>query len=86
MDWRQTVQIARNPDRYWERNPLLGEHPSEQRVNLHFLVGAILHPIVTEILPSKYRLWGTDWKPRIIWQSISIGMSGICVLNNNFFN
>lgn len=82
MDWRQTVQIARNPNQYWERNPLLGGHPSEQKVNLHFLVGTVLHPIVTEVLPSKYRLWGIEWKPRIIWESISIGMSGTCILNN----
>lgn len=82
LDWRQTIQIARNPDRYWERNPLLGEHPSEQKVNLYFLVGAVLHPIVTEVLPNKYNLWGIKLRPRIIWESVSIGMSGGCVLNN----
>jgi hypothetical protein len=82
MDWRQTVQIANNPEQYNENNPILGIHPSEQYVNTYFLIGAILHPIVTEMLPVKYRLWGVDVKPKTIWQSISIGMSGACVVNN----
>jgi len=32
-DWSQALQIADNPARWYERNPLLGRHPSEGRVN-----------------------------------------------------
>jgi hypothetical protein len=28
IDWRQTRTIAKNPDKYREMNPILGEHPS----------------------------------------------------------
>jgi hypothetical protein len=73
IDWRQTRYIAKNPDDYYEMNPILGKHPSTTTVDLYFIAGAILHPIVTHYLPEKYRPW---------WQGITITMSGTCVVNN----
>jgi hypothetical protein len=73
MDWSQTRQIATQPDRYFERNPILGQHPSKQYVNVYMLSGAVLHPVVTNFLPKKYRPY---------FQGISIAMSGTCVVNN----
>lgn len=35
-DWRQTIVIIRNPDRWREINPLLGEHPGAGRANIYF--------------------------------------------------
>ena len=32
-DWSQALRIAHNPCRWYERNPLLGRHPSEGRLN-----------------------------------------------------
>jgi hypothetical protein len=73
VDWRQTRYIAKNPDKYYEMNPMLGKHPSTKEVDAYFITTAILHPIVSHYLPKKYRTW---------WQAITITMSGTCVVNN----
>jgi hypothetical protein len=73
IDWRQTRTIAKNPDDYYEMNPILGKHPSTTEVDIFFASTAILHSIVTHYLPSKYRPW---------WQGITITVSGACVINN----
>lgn len=73
MDWRQTRYIAKNPDDYYEMNPILGRHPSTTEVDVYFVSTALLHPIITHYLPKKYRPW---------WQGITITMSGACVINN----
>jgi hypothetical protein len=36
LDWAQTRYIARNPDKFIERNPLLGKDPNSGRVDKHF--------------------------------------------------
>lgn len=55
IDWRQTIHIASNPDRWYETNPMLGEHPDAGRVNRHFAVGAILSYLILDALPSETR-------------------------------
>lgn len=46
IDWRQTITIARNPDRWQEKNPfirwLMEKLGREAGVNLHFAVSAAL--------------------------------------------
>ena len=37
-DWAQTRQIAKNPDKWFETNKLLGVHPSVSRVDTYFAV------------------------------------------------
>lgn len=54
-DWAQTRHIARNPDRFFEKNPILGEHPSVGRVNTYFATTLVLNYIVTDALPPKWR-------------------------------
>ena len=54
VDWSQTRYIAKNPDKFYEMNPLLGKHPSVLRVNLHFFLALLLalipgYPIITFI-------------------------------------
>jgi hypothetical protein len=73
IDWRQTRTIAKNPDDYYEMNPILGRHPSTTEVDIYFATTAILNTVITHYLPSKYRPW---------WQGISITVSGTCVVNN----
>ena len=73
VDWRQTRYIAKNPDDYYERNPILGEHPSTTTVDIYFISTAILHPIITHYLPK-------EWRP--YWQGVTISISGACVINN----
>lgn len=42
VDWLQTVYIARHPARYFERNPILGMHPSVRQVNAYFAFCGVL--------------------------------------------
>lgn len=55
IDWLQTRQIAKNPDKFKEYNPVLGKHPSVGEVNVYFAIatGALL--LVADFLPSEYR-------------------------------
>jgi hypothetical protein len=64
IDWAQTRTIARNPDRWYEVNPILGEHPSVGRVDGYFAVMALAHIAVSNALPTRYRT---------AWQYVSIG-------------
>jgi len=73
IDWGQTLEIARQPNRYYEMNPILGKHPSVGNVNLYMATSLIVHPMISYFLPKKYRK---------AWQYISIGISGGCVINN----
>lgn len=51
-DWGQTLTIARNPTKYRELNPLLGEHPTVAEVNQHFIRGMILTGLLVYNFPS----------------------------------
>jgi hypothetical protein len=73
IDWGQTRYVAKHPEEYRERNPILGQHPSTEQVDTYFIATALLHPLVTHYLPRPYRRW---------WQAISITMGGACVINN----
>ena len=73
-DYGQTMNIAKNPDKYHEYNPILGSHPSQSSVNVYMLSAAIIHPAISYILPPKYRKW---------WQYITIGIE-IGAVTNNF--
>lgn len=57
IDWLQTRQIAKNPDRWYETNPLLGRHPSVGRVNSHFLSGLFLVYFSYYFLDSAEYRW-----------------------------
>lgn len=55
LDWGQTRDIAKNPNKWSEANPILGNHPTTGEVDLYF-VGALIAEVgVAHILPSKYR-------------------------------
>ena len=82
IDYGQTLTAASNPLRYSESNPILGRHPSRDSVHLYMLSAAILHPIITHYLPRKVKVLGFDFPLRTVFQSVSIGVSGACVVNN----
>jgi len=73
VDYGQTMNIARNPEKYKEYNPILGDHPSESAVNLYMLSVAVIHPVVSYYLPPKYRK---------IWQYVTIGVEVGAVANS----
>lgn len=82
IDWGQTLNIADNPD-YHEKNPLIGRHPSRGKVNLYMGASAIIHPIITYLLPEDYKVLGINIHPRWLWIGGTITTSGLCVINNN---
>ena len=73
VDWGQTLDIAKNPDKWHETNPILGKHPSIGRVNTYFITTLIGHTFISYILPKNYRR---------IWQCVWIGIEGGYVAHN----
>lgn len=73
VDWSQTLKIARNPAEYTERNPLLGRHPSEGKVNIFMGVWLIIQPVIANALPH-------DWRKGFIALTAAVKLG--CVLNN----
>ncbi|MBW2610685.1 MAG: hypothetical protein JRC68_10140 [Deltaproteobacteria bacterium] len=71
VDWLQTRSA--DWDEFYETNPILGRAPSKGKVDLYFLGTGILHPIITHVLPQKYRKY---------WQAVTIGMEAYTVGNN----
>lgn len=82
VDWGQTRYIARNPDDWYEFNPLLGRHPSTDQVDAYFAGGILIKAAIAYVLPTKYNLWGYEINPRRIWQLANIAGSGACVAWN----
>lgn len=73
VDWGQTLDIADHPEKWHERNPVLGDHPSRGRVNVWFAGTALLHPVISYVLPKPYRE---------AWQYGTIGVEVWCVGGN----
>ena len=73
IDWGQTLYIADHPNEYYERNTILGDHPSRGRVNTYFILSGLGHAAVSYVLPRPYRE---------IWQYGTIAVSGYWVINN----
>jgi len=73
LDLGQTLDIARQPDKYYELNPILGRHPTKSDVYAYFLTTAMVHIGVTHWLPARCRPW---------FQGLTIGLSGGCVMHN----
>lgn len=72
-DYRQTSYGAARPERYREGNPLLGEHPSQEKIDLCFALSSAAELGIAHYLPPKYR------KAWLIALSI---ISGAAVYNN----
>ena len=73
VDMTQTLHIADNPDKYYEMNPLLGAHPSKEKVVGYFMGGIVTHTAIAMALPPEYRR---------IWQCVWIGIEGATVYRN----
>ena len=54
-DWAQTRYIAKNPDQFYERNPILGKHPSVGKVNAYFAGAIIGNYLLMDYLSPKNR-------------------------------
>ena len=73
VDYSQTLEISDNPNRWYEKNPIIGKHPSRGEVNTYFLITGLLHPAVAYVLPKPYRE---------IFQYSTIAIEIYCVGNN----
>ena len=73
LDWAQTRNIARNPNKWTESNVILGKHPSVPQVDRYFIATGALHLAVAYYLPAEYRK---------AFQYITIGMEGGMVAHN----
>lgn len=73
-DWSQTRYIALHPVQYYEINPLIGKHPSVDKVDRHFVASLLVKNGVFFILPEKYRFY---------WAGANIAVSTGLVIHNN---
>lgn len=78
-DWKQTRQIAREPDRYYERNRILGAHPSVGRVDTYMFASGVLHWVVAMNLSPQWReqfqLISISMQANVVQQNYEIGLS-----------
>lgn len=56
-DWGQTRYIAKNPDRFHEKNPLLGKHPSVGEVDGYFVTAIIGNYLLADVIGPTNRKW-----------------------------
>lgn len=82
IDIGTTLRITNDPQHYEELNPAMGKHPNREAIWLFMGLGAVAHPIVVYFLPRKIDLWGYKIPARTIFQGLTIGLSGTCVVNN----
>lgn len=55
LDYKQTMKIAANPDRYAEKNKILGAHPSKGAVTGYFIASGILYVVLTEMMDDDLK-------------------------------
>ena len=71
-DWHQTKSIDYDAGQT-ERNPILGEQPSDKAVDSYFLSTGLLHIFVADRLPPRWRN---------VFQVVTIGIQGFTVTVN----
>jgi hypothetical protein len=57
IDMAQTLYISDHPDKYCELNPLLGKHPSKDKVVGYFIGAIALHTAISFVLNERERRW-----------------------------
>lgn len=57
LDWSQTRYIAAHPDEFYEKNKILGKHPSDGRVNSYFPLYYAAKLGLSVVVPNPYRLF-----------------------------
>ena len=73
-DWGQSRYITKHPDKYYEKNWVLGKYPSKDTVDIYFASTLVGHTLVTHMLPKDYR---------ILWQFMTI-LVELSVVPSNF--
>ncbi len=78
IDWEQTRTFTCDQDNDYhkdETSPLLGDHPSKQKIDLVFGAGILAHTAIAYLLPHPYRTY---------WQSFWIGVETEAVYSNYY--
>ena len=73
VDYKQTREISKS-ELYYEKNPLLGEHPSASRTRNYFIAAGLAHAGITALLPQG--------KYRTLWQGITLSVEAGVVYSN----
>jgi hypothetical protein len=81
IDMGTTLDIENHPGLY-ETNPLMGRHPSRDRIYAVMGADFIIHPLISYLLPESWVVAGYDLHPRRNWQAITLGMSMGLVQHN----
>ena len=78
IDYQQTLAIERHPE-LAEGNPLLGRHPSNTRISLHFLTMMTAQYYMVKELSPEYRKWvqwfGITFEAGVGAHNASLGLS-----------
>ena len=74
-DWAQTRTIAKNPEKFYETNKLLGKHPSLGEVNNYFAASMLVNTLLANALPPEYRH---------LFQYGTMGLEGLEMGRNKF--
>lgn len=72
-DLAETGYIARHPDTYHENNPLMGKHPSPEKVNTFMPLAGLAQYEIYNALPDKYKA---------LWAGISLGEQAVALHGN----
>jgi hypothetical protein len=76
-DWSQTRQIAKNPLDYREYNPILGKHPSVEKVDLLFaasLVGSYYLFDSMDENRQKYLITASIVRGVVVGHNLNLGL------------
>ncbi len=77
-DWGTTLDIARQPKKYYEKNHFLSQHPSVGKVNTHFMGALAINAGIMYFLPNPYRkIYGAiifASESYIVGQNLNIGL------------
>jgi hypothetical protein len=77
-DTIQTLNIKKD-NGYWERNPILGRHPSDTEVIAYMAGEAIAHALISKTLADRN---APDWLQRL-WHYSSVSWNGALVISNH---
>lgn len=66
-DWLQTMNIAGHPKTWKEHNLLLGDHPSQGKVNTYMGLATVASMLGPDVLPKKLRT-----PARLAWAGLEL--------------
>jgi hypothetical protein len=73
-DWATTRNMTRRySEGYWERNLILGRHPTAQRVDLHFATAMIANYFIADYFQGRNRT---------LYLQVVTGVESVMILNN----